>query len=265
VLLISAQVQSKSGAPLVKAVPFAVFAGLERAVGVVTGGLAGLWTHYIGLVGATRNNEALTQRVAELEVALQAERATAEEARGLQRLLQFRETVPLSTLPARVVAGDPSPDALTITIDRGSADGVRADMAVLAPDGVVGRVINRPTAHAAQVQLLTGQAAAAGATLERLSAGGVVKGGMGDPPLRMDWVANTKDVRSGDRVLTSGQDGIFPAGFLIGTVERAERANGLFRAVAIRPAVDFSHVTLVLVVLDAPGRADPAAAGGGRS
>jgi len=96
--------------------------------------------------------------------------------------------------------------------------------------------------------------AAAGAVTERARAGGMVVGKDGDPPLRMDFVSNLSDVKPGDVVLTSGADGIYPRGFRVGWVEKAERGDGLSLAITVRPAVDFRSLEDVLVVLR-PARA----------
>ena len=80
------------------------------------------------------------------------------------------------TLAAEVIAGNPNPGMLTVTIDRGSADGVQENMAVIAPTGIVGRVVGSPAAHAARVQLIIDRHAAAGAISERARAGGMVVG-----------------------------------------------------------------------------------------
>jgi len=258
VLLISVQVQSKTGAPMLEAVPFAAFAKLQQATGAFSGGISGAWNHYLALGGAARENEALHQRVTELETALQTERAVANGTRALEEALGLQKTLAVKTVAARVIAFDPSADFLTLTIDHGSADGVESDMAVLAAQGVVGKVLGKPLAHAAKVQLLIGRNAGAGATLERVEAEGVVKGGAGNA-LEMSYVSNVKDVKPGDRVLTSGHDGIFPPGLPIGVVETAVKGSGLFRSIRIRPAVDFSHLEIVLVVVDRPARAEKAA------
>jgi rod shape-determining protein MreC len=97
------------------------------------------------------------------------------------------------------------------------------------------------------MQLLVDRTAAAGVFFERTGAGGIVHGGS-DPLLRVEYVPNAADVKVGDRVLTSGQDGMYPRGFLVGTVVRADRHGGAW-TVALGPAVDFSHLEMVLVVL----------------
>ncbi len=164
-------------------------------------------------------------------------------------------------MAARVIAADPAAAFRTVTIDKGAADGVRRDMAVLSPLGVVGRVIDEPASHAAKVQLIVDRTAGAGAFIDRTGAGGVVVGSEGDTPLRMEYVSNLADVSVGDLVMTSGLDGIYPRGYVIGRIEKVERGSGLYRLIAIRPRVDFSSLDTVLLVTGAqPARPVAAAA-----
>ena len=153
------------------------------------------------------------------------------------------------TTAAAVIGSGASPDFRTITIDKGSADGLRPDMAVISPGGVVGRVIT-PSARAAKVQLLIDRNAGAAALVERSRAQGVVEGTGGN--LRMNYVSGTADVKVGDVLITSGIEGIYPKGFVIGQIESIERGAGEFSNIVIRPAVDFSSLEAVLVVLTPP-------------
>lgn len=260
VLLISAQVQSKSGLPVLTHLTFGAFAGVQRAAAWAADGLGGVWGRYVALRGVEAENAALREQLVVLQGQVQAQAAIAGRTASLESALQLQPTLPQRTLVARVIAGDPAPGARVVTIDRGSADGVTAEMGVIAVGGVVGRVVGQPTAHAAQVQLLTGRLAAAGAVLDKAQSEGVVTGGGDDDvPLRMNYVLNSYDVTPGERVVTSGHDGIFPAGFLIGTVDRAERGTMMYKLIAIRPSVNFARLDVVLVLLDRPA----AAVGGG--
>jgi rod shape-determining protein MreC len=213
------------------------------------------------LRGVRKENETLRRQVADLEVRLQEQRALASRSTKLQELLSLQTTTTLPTVAAEVIAGNPNSGILTITIGRGSADGVQADMAVIAPAGVVGRVIGPPATHAARVQLLIDRNAAAGALIERTREGGMVVGVDKDPPLSMDLVSNLADVKSGDTVIASGVDGIYPKGFTIGRVESSERGSGLYRAITVRPSVDFSSLEEVLVVLTPARSATPEGSG----
>jgi rod shape-determining protein MreC len=99
------------------------------------------------------------------------------------------------------------------------------------------------------VQLIVDPAAAAGALIERNRSGGIVVGVEGDPPLQFQLVSNLADVVPGDVVVTSGSDGVYPKGFPIGQVEKSERGSGLYRQISVRPAVNYSGLENVLIVL----------------
>jgi rod shape-determining protein MreC len=258
VLLISAQVQSKSGLPVIEVLAFDVFARVQGLTSAVADAGHSSWTNYFALRGAAKENDTLRQEVVKLQVQLEQQQAIAARTHTLEDTLHLKESQPAPTLAARVIAGNPSPGSLTITIDRGSADGVGPDLAVIGAGGVVGRVIDPVAPHAATVQLIIGRSAGAGVTFERSKAGGLVIGGAVDPPLRAQYVPETAEVQAGERVTTSGQDGIYPEGFLVGTVEHVTRSTGADREITIRPAVDFSHIDMVLVVLARAPRSEPA-------
>lgn len=255
IFLISVQVQSKSGVPVLQAVTFGAFARVLGGTSSVIHGARDFWGNYVALRGARVENENLRKQVAELEVRLQEQRALAERSVRLQQLMDLKSSTTLPTLAADVIAGNLNPGMRTITIGRGTADGVQADMAVIAPTGVVGRVIGTPAAHAARVQLIIDRNAAAGALIERTRAGGMVVGVDKDPPMTMDLVSNLADVQVGDTVVASGVDGIYPKGFTIGHVEMSERGPQLYRVITVRPTVNFSSLEEVLVVLVPAGPA----------
>ena len=249
IILISAQVNTDRGVPMLEAVTFGTFAEVQRGASTVIGGVRTAWDDYLALQSVRRDNEQLRREVAQLQVALQQQRALAQQSRTLVDLLQLREHVQVDTVAATVIAGSASPDFRTLTIDKGSADGLRPDMAVIAPAGVVGRIIT-PSPRAAKVQLLIDRNAAAGAIVERSRAQAVVEGTGGE--LRLNYVSGTADVQPGDVVITSGIDGIYPKGFVIGQIESVERGAGVFGTIVIRPAVDFSSIEAVLVVVTPP-------------
>jgi len=251
VLLISAQVQSGRGRSVLHATAFGAMAGVQGGTAAVAGGVNRLWHGYFWLVGKSRENDALRSRVLALEGELQAERARAARAAALEEALEMQQSIVPPSLAARVIAGTPVPGALNVTINRGTADGVRENFAVINGRGVVGRVIGQPTSNASLVQLLAGKSAAAGAVIEKSGAAGLVAGGFADGDLRLDLVSSVADIAPGDRIVTSGQDGIYPAGFLIGHVA-AVKGTGKGREITVTPSVDFSHIDIVLVILARP-------------
>jgi rod shape-determining protein MreC len=252
VILVSAQVQTRTGTRVLQAVAFEAFSRVEEATASVVNRTRGLWAHYVALRGVQVENEDLKRRVAALEVQLQQEHALAARSSQLAALVDLKSKAEFPTITAEVIAGNPDPVMRTVTIDRGSADGVQADMAVIAPAGIVGRVIAPVGRRAARVQLLVDRNAAAGAVTERTRAGGMVLGAETNAPLRMDLVAHFNDVKVGDVVVASGVDGIYPKGYRIGFVDSAARGGGLYQAITVQPAVDFSSLEEVLVVLVTP-------------
>ncbi len=261
-VLISAQVTSKSGAPVLQAVAFGLVAQVQRLGASVVGGLSAAWYGYVDLRGIRARNAELQRELGRAEIGLQQERALAQRSQELARLLDLKNRTSLETAAAEVLAGSATPAFRTITIGKGAADGLRPDMAVLAPKGVVGRVIV-PSAGASKVQLLVDRNAAAGALVERSRAQGVALG-QGGPLLRLGFVVDTADVRVGDTIVTSGIDGIYPKGFVIGRVSVVERSGGAYRDIQIQPAVDFSSLEDVLVVLTPVVPDTTAATPGGR-
>jgi rod shape-determining protein MreC len=255
VILISAQVNTATGVPVLQTVTFGTFSEVQRLTTSIIHGGRAVWTGYVALQQVRSENAALKQEIQTLQVRLQEERAQAQRTDNLRQLLELRERSRLDTVAAEIIAGAASPEFRTMTIDKGSSDGLQTNMAVISPAGVVGRVI-LPSRRASQVQLLIDRNAAAGALIERTRAQGVVVG-FGDGSLRMEYVPGMADVRIGDLVVTSGIDGIYPKGFVIGTIDSVDRGPGSYHAIVVRPAVDASRLEEVLVVRTPPARETP--------
>jgi rod shape-determining protein MreC len=245
--IISAQVNTVSGVPLLESLTFGAFSEVQRLTTNGVGGVRTLWNRYLALRDVEAENQALRRNVQDLQVKLQEERALAQRTETLRRLLELRERAGLETSAAEVIAAGASPDFRTMTIDKGASNGLERDMAVISPEGVVGRVILAGP-RASKVQLIIDRNAAVGALIERSRAQGLVLG-FGDNTLQMEYVPGTADVKPGDLVVTSGIDGIYPKGFVIGTVDAVDRGPGTFHSITVQPAVDFSRLEEVLVVL----------------
>ena len=252
IILISAQINSDRRIPVLETVTFGAFAEVQRGASAAVGGVRTWWGDYLALQTVRDDNLRLRQDLSRMRITLQQERAMAQQSRTLKALLDLRSQSPLATVAASVIAGSASPDFRTLTVDKGTTDGLGPDMAVIAPAGVVGRVIT-PGARAARVQLLIDRNAALGVTVERSRAQGVA-GGNGSE-MRLNYLAGGADVVAGDIVVTSGIDGIYPKGFVVGQIESVERGTGGLGAITLRPAVDFSSLEAVLVVT-APSRSD---------
>jgi len=258
VLLISAQVNSRSGVPLLEAVTFGIFSEVQRTLSGGITGVRRVWGSYVGLRHVKAENEELKRQLADVQIAMQQQSALADRARGLEKLLELRDHLNLTTTGAQIIGAAASPDFRTLTIDKGTRDGLRPDMAVVAPEGVVGRIVV-PSTRSAKVQLLIDRNAAAGVIVERTRAQGVVVGG-GEDRLQMQYVSEASDVAVGDLVVTSGIDTIYPKGLVVGRVESVEKNGPAFKRIVVKPAVNFSQIEEVLVVLT-PTPAKEASAG----
>jgi rod shape-determining protein MreC len=247
VILISTQVTTKRGVPMLEQAVFGVFSEVQRVANGVTTGVRTSWQNYFALRQVQEENERLKQQISALQIRLQQERSLAQQSQSLQKLLELKTSSELATTAANVIAGGASPEFRTITIDKGTSEGVHGDMAVISPAGIVGRVI-QPSPRAAKIQLLIDRNAAAGAMVERTRAQGVVIG-TGADELRMDYVSGSAEVKAGDVVVTSGIDGIYPKGFVIGQIQSVKRGAGGYSSIVVRPAVDFSALEAVLIVV----------------
>jgi rod shape-determining protein MreC len=247
VILISTQVTTKRGVPMLEQAVFGVFSEVQRVANGVTTGVRTSWQNYFALQQVQEENERLKQQISALQIRLQQERSLAQQSQSLQKLLELKTSSELATTAANVIAGGASPEFRTITIDKGTSEGVHGDMAVISPEGIVGRVI-QPSPRAAKIQLLIDRNAAAGAMVERTRAQGVVIG-TGADELRMDYVSGSAEVKADDVVVTSGIDGIYPKGFVIGQIQSVKRGAGGYSSIVVRPAVDFSALEAVLIVV----------------
>ncbi|MPZ18319.1 MAG: hypothetical protein GEV06_10455, partial [Luteitalea sp.] len=173
VILISVQVSTRSGIPVLDTVTFGTFAELQRGAARLYGGVSRVWERYVGLRGAEKEATRLRRQVEVLQLQVHQERARVRRAAHLESLLGLRRRVVQRTLAAQVIAGDPIQWPQTVIIDRGREDGLQTDMAVIAPQGVVGRIIEPLSLHAAKVQLIAERNAGVGAILARTGAGGV--------------------------------------------------------------------------------------------
>ena len=245
-VLISAQVTSKSGVPVLETITMGTLAEVQRGTASVLGGVRHTWNSYLALRGVQADNDALRNELAHAQVELQQQRALAGRSRSLEAILDLRSSLEVQTAAARIIGAAASPELRTVTIDKGSMHGIKVDMPVISPSGVVGRVVVAGS-RASRVQLIVDRNAAAGALVERSRAQGVAVG-VGDGRLRLDYVSQTADVTAGDVLVTSGIDGIYPKGFVIGRVDSVQRV-GAYPSISMSPAVDFSRIEDVLVVL----------------
>ncbi len=224
----------------------------QGAATVVTDYAAGVWSGYVGLVGVERENRQLRDRLRLLEgERLRTTEVDAQNQR-LQKLLDFQRELSADVVTARVTGKDATGLFQTLSLDRGERDGVKPGMAVVCAQGVVGRIA-QSSPHAARVLVIADHNSGVDALVQRTRVRGIVEGGLSEGGCSMKYIKRSDDVRVDDVVVTSGLDGIFPKGILVGRVSSVTRKDfGLFQAAEVAAAVDFSKLEEVLVVTSSP-------------
>ena len=246
-LLLAVQVKRDSQGRLIRVWTVGAVSPFERAGARIFGGIRGVWDHYFALQNASRENERLRHENDTLKLQINQLQSKAAEADRLAGLLSFRQAhqnVPM--LAARVIGASAAAASQTVYLDRGERDGIRRNMAVITPDGVVGKIVEsyRDTA---QVLLLTDKDSGVGAMLAESRIQSPV-GGVGEPLLAMKYVANDDSVNLGEHVVTSGMDRIFPRDLPVGTVVQIKAGNP-FKQIRIQPAAKLERLEEVIVLL----------------
>lgn len=203
---------------------------------------------YQALVEAREQNESLKNRIAVLETENSRLREFEVENKRLAELLHFSENQKLNGIAARVIGHDAVNWVESVIVDAGLANGVKRGMpAVDGSGGVVGRIVS-VTSGAAQVLLITDRSSGVDVLLQDSRARGILRGA--DKNLcELSFVDSEAQVAVGDRVITSGMDGIYPKGLTIGVVSAAEKdPRGMFQKVQITPQVQFKRLEEVLVI-----------------
>ena len=211
-------------------------------------GIRDLWNHYLALQGVREQNLALHGEINRLHGELNQLREQAAASERLTRLLKFQERLEIQTIAARVIGRNPSNWYQTLILDRGEDDGLKPEMGVITPAGIVGRIVKTHSSSAI-VLLLTDPNVAITSLVQRTRDEGIVQG-MARGRIRMKYIPPLSSVKEGDQIVTSGLTGGFPRGLLIGKVQRVtEQDSALFQSAELVPAVDFRKLEEVLVIL----------------
>jgi rod shape-determining protein MreC len=259
-IAISRQVDDAGGNSLLHRAVYGTLSPLQAVVSAGVRGVRNVWFSYVDLRQVRQDNIRLQERLRDVETRFMERQRDAEEAARLRDLMELRRILPHDTLVAQVIVRDALQWFRILKVDKGSRDGVKKDMAVISPTGVVGRVIFVGPS-AAQVQLLLDQQSGVGARIERSRVTGVVSGQVSSQSatpdaaagdLVMKFVPALADVVEGDVVVTSGLEGMFPPGLVIGRVRSVVRGGGLFKDVRVAASADFDRLEEVLVVRTPP-------------
>ncbi|MCW5971228.1 MAG: rod shape-determining protein MreC [Blastocatellales bacterium] len=227
---------------------------VQWAAAQVSTAISNGWNHYVALGDARAENDRLRSERAQLEAGLLEAREQIRLAEQLQALKEWQARAGYPAVQARVIARDASQWFNSVIIDRGTIAGVQKDQPVITPEGLVGRVIYAGPA-AARVLLLTDERHGAGAIIGQLADTrvlGVIKG-RNESRCEIRFFSSPDKIASGELVLTSGQDGLYPRGLVIGRILRPEGEASSQAAMEVEPAAPLDKLDLVAVMLIPPG------------
>lgn len=247
VLMLAFQIKRDNDVRLIRYWAVELMTPVERAGTWTTSKIGGVWSGYVDLRADHVENQRLKTELDQLRIRNRDLEAQASEAQRLEVLLNFRDAhseVPM--MAAQVIGASADPSSHTLFLNRGERDHVRRNMAVITPDGVVGKIVE-VFPSASQVLMINDRDGAVGALFPESRTQGIVKG-TGDSDPRMDYVSNDEKVQAGDEIVTSGLDRIFPKGIPIGTVESAAAGNP-FQVIKVKPAVRLDRLEDVLILL----------------
>ena len=229
-------------------------APVEDAINTSLKSLHDVWKRYLFLVGLEDENRRLQHESAVLNDQINRYREGYLEGIRLRKLLNIKDDFKHRTVVARVIDNDRTTLFKTLLINKGTADGLRVGLPVLADRGVVGRIIETSW-HASRVLLVIDENSNVDALIQRSRAQGILQGA-GSAGCNLKYISRVEDVQTGDVVLSSGLAGVFPKGLLLGVVTGASRREGgLFQKIDVSPAVDFGKLEEVLaLVVDAGAR-----------
>ena len=203
---------------------------------------------YVALRGAHEEAGQCRAELSSARAELNALKEAGLENVRLKKLLAYAESTGTQEVHARVVGLNPSPQFLSVRLNKGESDGVKKGMPVVTPDGVVGQVA-RASGGYADVMLLTDPQSRVGVAVQRTRVRGTVTGQGADRAMSLENVLRADEVQDGDVVITSGTDGIFPAGLVVGMVRNIARpATAMFLTAQVEPAVDLRRFEEALVV-----------------
>ena len=225
-----------------------ITAPLQRVFTWGVNAIEDFWLNYFYLVDVRQENKELKRQIQQLMLENSRYRELLSTYVRLQTLLKFKQTFREPVIAARVIGRDPSGWFRSVIVDKGEKDGISVDMPVVNALGVVGRIVSVST-HYSKVLLIIDQNSSVDCLIQRSRDRGIVKG-LSTELCKVAYLVKSSDVILGDQVVTSGLGGVFPKGLPLGQVVRiVDKPEELFKEVDVKPAVNFSKLEEVLIIL----------------
>ncbi len=246
-ILLAYQVKSNQDVRLIRVWSVTAVTPLARVIEGVRGGTVGVLENYVLLHNLRDENRDMKKELGRLKIENQYLKSELETADRVKALSAFQSRSPSRMAPSRVIGTGTGANSRVVFIDRGSRGGVTRGMAVITPDGIVGKVIAAyPTAS--QVLLITDPTFAAGVISQKHRIHGMVRG-LGYSTCQVDYIQNEERVDAGEQFFTAGDDGVFPKGLPVGAVT-VVRQGTPFKQVFLTPSGLQRGTEEVLVVLE---------------
>jgi len=245
-LAMQVKINSQGGISLMRLWSISAITPVEKLLVHGQRGVFNGWSNYFWLRGVRKENEQLRDQIEKMRLDQVRLQQDALQARRLQALFDFKEQFISETMPAQVIGSSGTDQSRILYIDKGSNDGLKADSAVISPDGIVGKVL-RVLPTTSQVLMINDQLSGVGATLEKTRLQGILAG-QPNGTLIIKYIMKDEKVEPGESVVTSGGDRIFPKGLPIGKVVESSGGKDMFLNIRIQPAANLSKIEEVLVV-----------------
>ncbi len=227
-------------------VAIALVAPFQKLIVHTTHFFSEIWEHYFSLIAVVDDNARMREELQQSAAIRHKYEEAMQANERLRRLLALGQEMQRPVIAAQVIGKDPSPWFQTILIDKGAKDGVNIGMPVVAPQGVVGLVVES-IGHYAKVMLITDPNSAVDAVVQASRARGIIKGGTSGFCV-LNFIMHKHEIQVGDAVISSGMDGVFPKGFPIGSVTEVNKDSGVFQEITVTPFVDFERLEEVVIV-----------------
>jgi rod shape-determining protein MreC len=252
--LLAWQVKSDSDVPMVRVWAVTAVTPVASAIEVLRNATTGFFSNYFELRNAREQSRQLRTEVDRLRLENQLLKNELGSAQRAESLAGFQAHTLSKMIGARIIGATPGMGTTSVLIDRGSQSGVHRGMAVVTPDGIVGKVL-AVFPFASQVLSVTDPGFAAGVESQKNHVRGVLKG-LGNGSSRVDYVPAGQKVEQGESFYTSGADRVFPQGFLVGKVTSV-REGGNFQDITVQPSGTETAPEEVFVILDPVHQAIP--------
>ena len=246
-ILMSLRVKQRKGVEFMDALLMEICSPFQKASTFVIKTVHGAFQEYLFFFHLQKENVMLKQRITELQKENHQMKEMALANERLKRLLEFREKISTSAVAAEVIGQDPSSWFRSVTINKGEKDGVRKEMAVISPEGVIGQILKTSPYHSI-VLLITDYNSAIDSIVQRTRAKAIVEG-LGENRCQLKYLLRKEEVVVGDVVVTSGLSGNFPKGLMVGEIKKVEKhGHGVFQYAELVPSVDLTKLEEVLVI-----------------